>query len=403
MNETRLAIKNIDKLSANHYKRFGQALFSRASDVWVWDIEGNRYLDMLSTYSAASIGHNHPSVKDVFAKNHPIMGHPYYTEQEKGLLSMLTAVSGMEAALLMNTGAEAVETAVKLARKWAYTRKGVKLNKAEIIVASGNFHGRTTTVISFSDEEGNKRHFGPHTPGFKIVPYGDTEAIKKAVTKNTAAVLLEPIQGEGGVVVPPFNYITETREFCRRNNVLLMLDEIQTGLGRTGRMFCFEHHTSGLPDVLIVGKALGGGVYPVSGILASRELMDVFEPGEHGSTWGGNALACAVGEAAIKVILREGLSINAARQGQYLKSKILELNSPLIREVRGMGLLIGIELAPELGNADDLCAELLKRGIICKGAHETVLRLAPPLTIQKEHIDYFTSIFGELLREKQNL
>ncbi|MBI2463172.1 MAG: ornithine--oxo-acid transaminase [Candidatus Spechtbacteria bacterium] len=404
MSKTSDLVGRIEQSSAHHYKRFSGTVFARAKGAWLWDVEGCKYLDMLATYSAVSIGHNHPRIKRVLRQQLAVVGHAFYFEQEAAYLQILTQVSGMEAALLMNTGVEAVETAIKLARKWAYTRKRVELNRAEIIFARDNFHGRTIGVIGGSSEEQYYKLFGPYpTFAYRVVPFGDTDMIKSAITPCTAAVLLEPIQGEGGIHIPPAGYLAEVKEICKKQNVLFMLDEVQTGFGRTGSMFAFEHEDV-RPDVLIVGKALGGGTYPVSAILASRHLMDVFEPGDHGSTWGGNAMACAIGTETIKIIQEEGLVDNSAKMGECLKQRLLEITagSPLVKEVRGRGLLVGIELAKEAGKADDWCARLLELGIICKGAHDKVIRLAPPLVINRRDLDFFLGRFKQVLREREN-
>lgn len=401
MSKTSDLVERIEDSSAHHYKRFPGAVFASGKGVWLRDVDGRRYLDMLATYSSVSIGHNHPRIKKILRKNVPIVGHAFYSEYEAEYLEALTKVTGMEAALPMNTGSEAVETAIKLARKWAYTRKRIEIDRAEILVFDHNFHGRTSTIVSFSSTEQYRRNFGPYAPAaFRSLPYGNADMVARQITARTAAVLVEPIQGEGGIIIPPPGYLAELREICSRQRVLLLVDEVQTGFARTGKMFAVEHEGV-KPDVLIVGKALGGGTYPVSAILASRELMDVFEPGDHGSTWGGNAMACAIGTETIKIIQEEGLIERAEEMGNYLVGRLHEITdgSPLVAEVRGKGLLVGVELTKEAAKADQWCAELLARGVVCKGAHDRVIRLAPPLIITRQQLDLFLKEFNAVLRE----
>lgn len=384
---------------ANNYTILGDVVLSHGQGVWLYDTGGNRYLDCLSAYSAVSQGHCHPRLVNVMTKQAQrltLCSRAFRNDQFARFLLKLNEVTGFEKALPMNSGAEAVETAVKLTRKWAYTRKGVPLNQAEIIVAKGNFHGRTTTIISFSTEPAYRDLFGPHTPGFKAVPYGDTAALKEAITPNTAGILIEPIQGEGGVIVPPDGYMSDVRALCDDHNILFLADEIQVGLGRTGKMFAYEHENA-RPDILILGKALSGGFYPVSAICADGSIMDVFEPGDHGSTYGGNPLGAAVATEALAIIQDENLAERAAELGEYFQERLAEIPSPHVKEIRGKGLLIGIELKPEAGGAHRFCLELQNRGILCKDTHKTVIRFAPPLIIDRETIDWAIPIVTEVL------
>ncbi|MFZ5879448.1 MAG: ornithine--oxo-acid transaminase, partial [Chloroflexota bacterium] len=365
-------------------------VIERAEGVWVYDVEGKKYLDCLSAYSAVNQGHVHPAILKALieqAGRATLTSRAFRNDQLPLLYKELSEMTGYEMSLPMNSGAEAVETAVKLARKWAYQVKGVPRHQAEIIVASGNFHGRTVTIVSFSTEPHYRDDFGPFTPGFVTVTYGDVEAIEKAITPNTAAVMLEPIQGEAGVVVPPAGYLTAVSEICKKNNVLFIADEIQTGLGRTGKLFA-SHHENVRPDVVIIGKAMAGGFYPVSAVLADQPILGLFTPGEHGSTFGGNPLAAAVARAALKVIRDEDLAGRAAELGEYFVEQLSEIPSPHVKEVRGRGLLIGVELKPEAGGARRFCEDLKARGILAKETHDNVIRFAPPLVIEKETIDW---------------
>lgn len=387
-----------DKLGAHNYKPLDVVL-TRGEGIWVWDVEGRKYLDCLSAYSALNQGHNHPAIVEAMvqqAQRLSLTSRAFRSDQLALFYQDITNLTGYEKALPMNTGAEAVETALKLARKWAYTVKGVPLNKAEIITAGGNFHGRTITIISFSTEEQYRKYFGPHTPGFLTVPYGDADAIEAAITPNTAAVMLEPIQGEAGVVVPPEDYLKRVREICDANNVLFIADEIQTGLGRTGKLFACDHENV-RPDVMVLGKALSGGLYPVSAVVSSEEVMDVLQPGDHGSTFGGNPLGAAVSRAAMKVIVDENLVQNAAEMGEYFRDHLEEINSPHIDHVRGKGLLIGVVLKPEAGGGRRFCEELQNRGILAKETHENVIRFAPPLIIDRAAIDWAMPIIRDVL------
>ena len=374
-------------------------VLTRGEGVWVYDVEGNRYLDGLSSYSALNHGHCHPRLVRALieqAQRLTLTSRAFHTDQYALLLERLTHLTGFDAALLMNTGVEAVETAIKLARKWAYTVKGVPLNQAEIIVAEDNFHGRTVTALSFSTELLYREFFGPYTPGFIVVPYGDSQALEAAITPRTAAVLIEPIQGEAGVIIPPSGYLQDVRNLCSQHNALLLVDEIQTGLGRTGLLFAHQHEQI-RPDVTIIGKALGGGMYPVSAILADRDLMDVFQPGEHGSTFGGNPLGAAVAIEALNVLVDEQLNEHSAESGRFILEKLQAQKMPLVKEVRGRGLLIGIELIPEAGGARRFCEQLKEQGLLCKETHENVIRFAPPLIIDRETTAWAVGIIVDIL------
>jgi ornithine--oxo-acid transaminase len=364
-------------------------VIDRAERIWVWDVDGNKYMDCLSAYSAVNQGHCHPRLVKALtdqAKTVTLTSRAFYNAQIGPFFKELAELTRMDCVLPMNSGAEGVETAIKLARKWGYKVKGVPKDKAEIIVFENNFHGRTTTIVGFSTESQYQDGFGPFTPGFTCVKYGDIDAIQRAVTPNTVAVLVEPIQGEGGVLVPYEGYLAAIRKLCTEKNLLMIGDEIQTGLGRTGKLFACDHENV-KPDVYILGKALAGGFYPVSAVAADRSVMDVFRPGDHGSTFGGNPLACAVAREAIRVLVDEKLVQNAAEMGNYFMAKLREMNSPHVKEVRGKGLLIGVELkngAP----ARPFCERLMQKGLLCKETHESVIRFAPPLVITKDEIDW---------------
>lgn len=376
-------------------------VITRGEGVWVYDVEGKKYLDCLSAYSAVNQGHVHPKVLAALVEQAgkvTLTSRAFRNDQLPLLYKELSEVSGYEMSLPMNSGAEAVETALKIARKWAYVVKGVPRHQAEVITAAGNFHGRTITAISFSTEPLYRDDFGPFTPGFVSVPYGDAEAIERAITPNTAAVLLEPIQGEGGVIIPPAGYLKKVAELCKEHNLLFIADEIQTGLGRTGKMFAAQHEDV-RPDVTIVGKALSGGFYPVSAVLADREVLGLYAPGEHGSTFGGNPLAAAVARAALRVIVEENLIQRSAELGEYFIEQLTEISSPHVREVRGRGLLIGVELKKEAGGARRFCEALQARGILAKETHEHVIRFAPPLVIEKETIDWALPVIREVLNK----
>lgn len=374
-------------------------VIERGEGVWVWDVEGRRYLDCLSAYSALNQGHRHPAILAALreqAERVTLTSRAFRSDQLGLLYQDLHDLFGYELALPMNTGAEAVETALKAARKWGYVAKGIPRHQAEIIVVAGNFQGRTISIISFSSEALYRDDFGPFTPGFVTVPYGDAAAVEAAITPNTCAILLEPIQGEAGIIVPPNGYLKAVSGIARRHNVLFMADEIQTGLGRTGRLLCCDHEEV-RADVVILGKALGGGVYPVSAVLSDQAVLGLLTPGEHGSTFGGNPLAAAVARAALRVIRDEQLAQRAAVVGEYFQERLAEIPSPHVREVRGKGLLIGVELHPEAGGARRFCEALLERGILCKETHQHVLRFAPPLIIDRETIDGILPALQEVL------
>ncbi|MBX6353990.1 MAG: ornithine--oxo-acid transaminase [Thermoflavifilum sp.] len=359
----------------------------KGEGVWVWDADGNRYLDMLSAYSALNQGHRHPRIIEALkrqADQITLTSRAFYNDKLGLLYERLVRLTGKSMVLPMNTGAEAVETAIKAVRRWAYDVKGVPEDQAEIIVCEGNFHGRTTTVISFSSDPEYRRGFGPLTPGFKIIPYGDIEALKRAITPHTAAFLVEPIQGEAGIIIPPVGYLREAAEVCRQEHVLLVADEIQTGLGRTGQMFACDWEGV-KPDVYIIGKALGGGVFPVSAVAADAEVLGVFEPGSHGSTFGGNPLGAAVALAALDVIEEERLPERSRELGAYFLDKLRTLKHPDIREIRGRGLFIGVEL---YGPARPYCERLKEEGLLCKETHERTIRFAPPLVIDQRTLDW---------------
>jgi len=375
-------------------------VITRGEGAWVWDVEGRRYLDFLAAYSAVNQGHCHPRIIATLkaqADRITLTSRAFRNDQLGPFCAELTKLTGFARVLPMNTGAEAVETALKAARKWGYTVKGVAPDKAEILVFEGNFHGRTTTIVSFSTEDQYRAGFGPFTPGFRVLPYGDAEAAARAITPNTVAILVEPIQGEGGIIVPPAGYLRRLRELATANRVLLMTDEIQSGLGRTGKLFAYEHE--GIrPDVVIIGKALGGGCVPISGILADDEVMAVFKPGDHGSTFGGNPLACAVARVALKVLLDEGMVENSARLGEYFIQGLRNLNSKNIKEIRGKGLWIGVELFPEAGGARRFCEALQREGMLCKETHVDTIRFAPPLVITQAEIDWALERIAKVLR-----
>jgi ornithine--oxo-acid transaminase len=386
------------QFGANNYHPL-DVVITRAEGVYVYDGDGNRYLDCLSAYSALNQGHVHPQILQALveqASKVTLVSRAFRNDQLPLFYKELSELTGYEMSLPMNSGAEAVETAVKLARKWAYQVKGVPRSQAEIITMTGNFHGRTVAVISFSSEPLYREDFGPLAPGFITVPYGDPEAVAAAITPNTAAVLFEPIQGEAGVIVPPPGYIRKLAEICKENNVLLMADEIQTGLGRTGILFACDHEQV-RPDIMIVGKALSGGFYPVSAVLADRRIMGLFQPGEHGSTFGGNPLGAAVARAALRVLVEENMIENAAREGEYFLEQLSEINSPYIKDVRGKGLLIGVELHPKAGGARRFCVGLKEQGILAKETHEHVIRFAPPLIIDRPSLDWAIPRIREVL------
>jgi len=381
-------VRDTERWSAHNYHPLPVVL-ERGEGCWVWDVEGNRYLDMLAAYSALNQGHRHPRILAAMADQASkltLTSRAFHNDQMGPFLEELCVATGFDRALPMNTGAEAVETAIKAARKWGYKVKGVEADRAEIITCENNFHGRTTTIVGFSSEEQYRDGFGPFAPGFKMIPYGDADALAAAITPNTVGFLFEPIQGEGGVVIPPDGYIERCAEICRANNVLLINDEIQTGLGRTGRLFCGDWEDE-RGDILIVGKALGGGVYPVSAILANADVMDVFHPGDHGSTFGGNPLGAAVGRASLGVILDERLSERADVLGNWFMERLREIDSPHIELVRGKGLMIGVVIREDSGPARPFCEALMARGILAKETHHQVIRFAPPLVISQAELE----------------
>lgn len=378
-----------EQFGAHNYHPL-DVVISRGEGVWVYDAEGKRYLDCLSAYSAVNQGHVHPKILKAMveqASKVTLTSRAFRNDQLPLFYKEISELTGYEMSLPMNSGAEAVETALKLARKWAYQVKKVPRHEAEIIVAAGNFHGRTVTIITFSTEPFYRDDFGPFTPGFKVVPYGDADAIEKAITPNTAAVMVEPIQGEGGVIVPPVGYLKKISAICKANNVLFMADEIQTGLGRTGKLFACDHEGV-RPDVMIIGKALSGGFYPVSAVLSSKEILGIFRPGEHGSTFGGSPLAAAVARAALSVLKDEHLVENAEKIGNYFMEQLAEIPSQHVKTVRGKGLLVGVELKPEAGGARRFCEALMSEGILAKETHDNVIRFAPPLVIDQPTIDW---------------
>ena len=377
-------------------------VIDKAEGVWVYDVDGKKYLDCLSSYSAVNQGHVHPEILKAMleqANKVTLTSRAFRNNQLPLLYKELSEMTGYEMSLPMNSGAEAVETAVKLARKWAYQVKKVPRHQAEIIVAGNNFHGRTVTIISFSTEPLYRDDFGPFTPGFVVVEYGNAEALEKAVNANTAAIMVEPIQGEAGVIIPPDGYLKQVAEICKKNNVLFIADEIQTGLARTGKLFAVEHEGV-RPDMMIVGKALSGGFYPVSAVLADKVVLGLFTPGEHGSTFGGNPLAAAVARASLRVIREEKLAERSRELGEYFLEQLSEIPSPHIKEVRGKGLFIGVELKSEAGGARRFCEALQDKGILAKETHDNVIRFAPPLVIDKETIDWALPSIRDVLNMK---
>ena len=387
-----------DRYNAHNYKPL-DIVISKAEGAWVWDVEGHKYLDCLSAYSAVNQGHCHPRIVQAMveqAQKLALTSRAFRNDQLPLLAKELCELSGYEMVLPMNSGAEAVETALKAARKWGYTVKGVPDDQAEVIACTGNFHGRTITIVSFSPDEQYRDGFGPFTSGFKLIPYGDAAALERAITPNTVAFLFEPVQGEGGVVVPPEGYIRRAREICAGHNVLMIADEIQTGLGRTGKLLACEHEGV-RPDVVTLGKALSGGMYPVSAVLSSREVLGVFGPGDHGSTFGGSPLACAVAREALKVIVDERLCQRATELGEYMMARLQGIHSHHVALCRGKGLLVGIVLKPTAGGARRFCEELRERGVLAKDTHGTVIRLAPPLIVTKEELDWALERIAEVL------
>ena len=374
-------------------------VIARAEGAWVWDVEGKRYMDFLAAYSAVNQGHCHPRLVKVMreqAERVTLTSRAFRNDQLGPFCEELTSLTGFHRVLPMNTGAEAVETAIKAARKWSYTVKGIPADEAEILVFDGNFHGRTTTIVGFSSDEEYRYGFGPFTPGFHLLPYGDADAVEAVMHDKVAAVLVEPIQGEAGIVIPPEGFLRRLREITTNHNALLVVDEIQSGLGRTGKLFAYEHE--GIrPDIVIIGKALSGGMYPVSAILADDEVMDVFKPGDHGSTYGGNPLGAAVAREAMKVMVEEDMVQMSADNGAYFLDRLRAVDSKHVKEVRGRGLWIAIELNDEAGGARRFCEALQEEGLLCKETHATVIRVAPPLTIGRDEIDWAVERIAKVL------
>jgi ornithine--oxo-acid transaminase len=390
-----------EKFGAHNYVPL-DVVIERGEGVWLYDVQGNKYLDFLSAYSAVNQGHCHPRLVAKIAEQASkltLTSRAFRNDQLPLLCKELCELTGFDRVLPMNSGAEAVEAAIKGMRKWGYTVKGVEKDKAEIVVFRNNFHGRTTTIVGFSTEDQYREGFGPFAPGFTIVPYGDIDAVKESFTANTVAVLVEPVQGEGGINVPPVGYLEGLQKLCRQNHALLVVDEIQTGLGRCGKLFAF-HYEDVQPDGVIIGKALSGGFYPVSAFLARDEVMNVFHPGDHGSTFGGNPLAAAISREALRILVDEKLPERAAESGAYLVSKLKSIQSRHIKEVRGKGLLIGVELTADAGGARRYCETLAQESLLCKETHENIVRFAPPLTIDKETLDW---AFVRIKRVLENL
>ena len=387
-----------NQFGAHNYKPLDVVL-SRGKGVWVWDVDGKKYLDCLAAYSAVNQGHCHPKIMQAMvaqAEKLTLTSRAFRNDQLGPFYKELCELTNSHRVLPMNSGAEAVETAIKTVRKWGYTVKGVAENQAEIIVCDNNFHGRTISIVSFSTDESARAGFGPFTPGFKNIPFGDATALESAITDNTVAFLVEPIQGEAGVMIPPEGYLKKVREICDRRNIVLILDEIQTGLGRTGKLLTEEYE--GIEsDLTIIGKALSGGFYPVSAVLSNTEVMSVLQPGEHGSTFGGNPLACAVARAALQVLFDEEMIENSYQQGQYFLNELKKISHPHIKEVRGRGLMVAIEFHSEVGGARAYCKKLMEHGILAKDTHENIVRFAPPLVIQRDEIDMILSAINKAL------
>lgn len=393
-------IKNEAQHLASNYASLPIVL-TKAKGVHAWDVNGKQYIDCMSAYSAVSHGHCHPRIVDTICKqiqHLAVVSRAYHTPSLGPFLKRACELTGMDKGIPMNSGTEAVEVAIKAARKWGYEIKGIPENKAEIIVCNENFHGRTITIISFSTEALYKKNFGPFTPGFKAIPFGDANALAQAINENTAAFLIEPMQGESGIHIPPKGYLAECAKICRENNVLFIADEIQVGLGRTGKILACEHDNV-KPDGVILGKALGGGMLPISLFLARKEIMDLFVPGTHGSTFGGNELSAKVGLEALNIIVEENLAERAEQLGKYFLEQLLKINSPLIKEIRGIGLFIGLEFNQGKVSAHDFCLQLLQNGVLSKDTHGTVIRLAPPLIINKEEIDEIVVAINKTLNE----
>jgi len=398
--DTQQYIQLEQEFGAHNYKPLDVVL-SRGEGVWVWDVAGNRYLDCLSAYSAVNQGHCHPKIVQAMAdqcQKLTLTSRAFRNDQLGLFYRELCELTNSHKVLPMNSGAEAVETVIKTVRKWGYKVKGVAHDQAEIIVCQNNFHGRTITIVGFSTDDNSRRGFGPFTPGFKIIPFGDVNALEDAVTANTVGFMVEPIQGEAGVIIPPQGYLKEAKAICEKHNIVLILDEIQTGLGRTGKLLAEEH--DGIEaDLTLIGKALSGGFYPVSAVLSNTEVMDVLQPGEHGSTFGGNPLACAVARTAMKVLLEEGMIENSAKMGDYFMNGLKQIKSSKIREIRGKGLMIGMEFHPELGGARQYCEKLKEEGLLCKETHDHIIRFAPPLIITQDHVDWALERIETVIRD----
>jgi len=397
--KTKELIRLEDRFGAKNYNPL-DVILSRGEGIWVWDVAGKKYMDCLSAYSAVNQGHCHPKIHQVLveqSKKLTLTSRAFRNNQIALFYKELCDLTQSHKVLPMNTGAEAVETAIKTVRKWGYETKDIPLDKAEIIVCDNNFHGRTITIISFSSDENARQNFGPFTPGFKSIPFGDTDALENAITKNTVAFMVEPIQGEAGVIIPPDGYLKKVRAICTKNNVVLILDEIQTGLGRTGKLLA-EEHEGIQSDLTLIGKALSGGFYPVSAVLSTKAVLGVLNPGQHGSTFGGNPLACAIARTALKVLVEEGLIENAASMGTYFLEGLKQIANPFIKAVRGKGLMIGLEFYPEAGGARQYCEELKKNGLLCKETHDHIIRFAPPLVIAKDQIEWALEIISSVLK-----
>ena len=388
--KTKELISLEDRFGAKNYNPL-DVILVKGKGIWVWDVGGKKYMDCLSAYSAVNQGHCHPKIYQVLveqSKKLTLTSRAFRNDQLAFFYKDLCDLTQSHKVLLMNSGAEAVESAIKTVRKWGYETKGIPLDKAEIIVCDNNFHGRTITIISFSSDENARQNFGPFTPGFKSIPFGDTDALESAITKNTVAFLVEPIQGEAGVIIPPDGYLKKVREICTKNNVVLILDEIQTGFGRTGKLLA-EEHEGIQSDLTVIGKALSGGFYPVSAVLSTEAVLGVLNPGQHGSTFGGNPLACAIARKALQVLMEEEMIENSARMGEYFLSELKKINSPVIKEIRGKGLMIAIELKKELQiTARQICERLSEKGILCKDTHSYTIRFTPPLIIKKDEVDF---------------
>ena len=387
-----------DELGAHNYKPL-EVVLTRGERVWVWDEEGRKYLDCLSAYSAVNQGHCHPRILKAMvaqASRLTLTSRAFRNDQLGMLYKEIRELIKYHKILLMNSGAETVESAIKAVRKWGYEGKGVPDNQAEIIVCENNFHGRTITIVSFSTDPTARGGFGPFTPGFKSIPFGDSAALEAAITPNTVGFMVEPIQGEAGVIIPPGGYLREIKEICKRHNVTLIFDEIQTGLGRTGKLLA-DRHEDAEPDVTLIGKALSGGFYPISAVLSNSEVLGVLRPGEHGSTFGGNPLACAVARMALRVLVEEGMVENSAEMGEYFLKGLKQIAGPLVKEVRGKGLMIGIELLPEGGGARQYCERLMGLGVLCKDTHGHTIRVAPPLVITRQEVDWALERFDSVL------